>query len=649
MTDGWTQWAKDASKEDIRAMLRLLEDKRADADGVRRLLGHPHQDIRGFAVLALSRMAETLDDALVGCLDDPHEAVRRTTAFALGQIGVPEGEKPLLARLRIEESSKVRTDIWKALGRCGTTVTLSQMATMKKLHPNLVQAGGLILSRLKADTASHDFIKTALKSSDLAVVAAGFYALSRSRMAIPDQYMVRAAKALETRQHADIRRACIKLLSKGAGKAGAQVFRLVKNQPFSGHERAALIQGLAKVESPRTSRRLLQLLRREVRQLRSRDAWLSDSIHPAMELARSLASRPPDKFVRPIVIQVEGWVPRHSELPAVQRRLDALHCELSAALRRVDKACLEARAVHVKARLQKKSYDFDADWASPKADVRMAALRAVSETLPEVFTERLGAALTDQDLVVLATAVDLALTKKLSLKPHQEQLVKAWHKAWKTQDIEVLLTLISAFKGIDSPQTKEQLQQATSSEQWALRTASLKALGQSSVTDGFRKKRFERVPGKDLLAPYASRAIPGWRSVTVTTDIGVFKVSFLRAFAPLTSQKIGALLEKKFYQGLGFHRVVPNFVVQGGDPRGDGWGGPGYTMRCENNPIDYKVGTVGMALAGKDTGGSQFFVALDEQPHLLGTYTVFGHVSEGMDVIRSLVPGDTIQAVELKR
>jgi cyclophilin family peptidyl-prolyl cis-trans isomerase/HEAT repeat protein len=630
-------------------MLRFLEDERADADSVRRLLRHRHQDVRGFAVLALARMANKVDDALVACLDDPAEEVRRTTAFALGQIGVSEGEKPLLTRLRVEEDSKVRTEIWKALGRCGTGVTLSQLSKMKKLKSDSVQAGGLILSRLKAHTAAQTFIKAALKSPDLAVVAAGLYALSRSRKDVPDHYKIRAAKALETLQHVQIRSASIKLLSKGAGRAGAQVFRLLKNQPFSGHERAALVQGLAKVKNRRTSRRLLQLLRREIRLLRSRDTWLSDAIHPAMELARSLANRAPDKFVRPIVTQVEGWVPRDSEQPAVQRRLDALHCELSAALRRVDKTCSRSRAVHVRAHLQKERYDFEQDWSSSEADVRIAALQAISKTLPDVFMQRWGAALMDPDLVVIATAVDLALSQKLSFKPHQAQLVKVWGKAWKTQEIEVLLTLISTLKGIDSPEAKVLLQQAASSDQWSLRMAGIKALGESNVAGDFRKKRFETVPGKDLLSPYASRDIAGWRSVTITTDIGAFKISFLRAFAPLTSQKIGALFKKGFYQGLSFHRVVPNFVVQGGDPRGDGWGGPGYTMRCENNPIDYKVGTIGMALAGKDTGGSQFFVALDDQPHLLGTYTVFGHVFEGMDVVRSLVPGDTIQAVVLKR
>jgi cyclophilin family peptidyl-prolyl cis-trans isomerase len=86
-----------------------------------------------------------------------------------------------------------------------------------------------------------------------------------------------------------------------------------------------------------------------------------------------------------------------------------------------------------------------------------------------------------------------------------------------------------------------------------------------------------------------------------------------------------------------FHRVVPDFVVQAGDPRGDGWGGPGYALRDEINRLRYQRGAVGMALSGPDTGGSQFFVTLSPQPHLDGGYTVFGAIVDGealLDVIR---------------
>jgi len=115
---------------------------------------------------------------------------------------------------------------------------------------------------------------------------------------------------------------------------------------------------------------------------------------------------------------------------------------------------------------------------------------------------------------------------------------------------------------------------------------------------------------------------------------------------PRTSANIWHLAKKGFFNGLTFHRVEPNFVVQGGDPRGDGDGGPGYTIRCEVTDRRYLRGTIGMALSGQDTGGSQFFFTTSEQPHLEGRYTAFGEVAEGMEVVDALMEGEVITQVE---
>ena len=106
------------------------------------------------------------------------------------------------------------------------------------------------------------------------------------------------------------------------------------------------------------------------------------------------------------------------------------------------------------------------------------------------------------------------------------------------------------------------------------------------------------------------------------------------------------LARRGYFDGLTFHRVVPGFVVQGGDPRGDGNGGPGFALRDEIGERPYGRGVVGMALSGKDTGGSQLFVTLAPAPHLDGRYTVFGWVASGMDVVDKIRPGDVIEKVE---
>jgi cyclophilin family peptidyl-prolyl cis-trans isomerase len=115
--------------------------------------------------------------------------------------------------------------------------------------------------------------------------------------------------------------------------------------------------------------------------------------------------------------------------------------------------------------------------------------------------------------------------------------------------------------------------------------------------------------------------------------------------APLTCLSLVQLAAAGFFDGVAFHRVVPDFVAQGGDPRGDGWGGPGYRLRDEINRRRYRRGAIGMALSGPDTGGSQFFVALAPQPHLDGGFTVVGQVVDGEAVLDRLRQRDRILSV----
>jgi cyclophilin family peptidyl-prolyl cis-trans isomerase len=135
----------------------------------------------------------------------------------------------------------------------------------------------------------------------------------------------------------------------------------------------------------------------------------------------------------------------------------------------------------------------------------------------------------------------------------------------------------------------------------------------------------------------------------VTTSAGAFTIEFAGAPAPINQANLVALAEAGLFAGLSVHRVVPGFVVQGGDPRGDGYGGPGHVVPCEWSNLRYERGTVGVALAGKDTGGSQFFITQTRQPHLDARYTVVGQVGEGLEVVDRLLPGDRIEAVEVLR
>jgi cyclophilin family peptidyl-prolyl cis-trans isomerase/HEAT repeat protein len=136
-------------------------------------------------------------------------------------------------------------------------------------------------------------------------------------------------------------------------------------------------------------------------------------------------------------------------------------------------------------------------------------------------------------------------------------------------------------------------------------------------------------------------------TAVIHTKKGDIRIELFPDDAPMTVDNFVRLSRNGFYNGLAFVRVVPNFVIQGGDPRGDQNGGPGYQIRDEINVRRYVTGSVGMALSGKDTGGSQFFITHSPQPHLDGGYTIFGQVTEGMDVVNRIARGDKIEKVEI--
>ncbi len=134
-------------------------------------------------------------------------------------------------------------------------------------------------------------------------------------------------------------------------------------------------------------------------------------------------------------------------------------------------------------------------------------------------------------------------------------------------------------------------------------------------------------------------------TAVIATERGRITIELYAADAPLTVDNFLTLAVSRYYDDVRFHRVVPNFVAQDGDPRGDGNGGPPYSIRDELNRRRYDRGAVGMALSGPDTGGSQYFLTLSEQPHLDAGYTVFAQVTSGWDVLDALVQGDAISSI----
>jgi cyclophilin family peptidyl-prolyl cis-trans isomerase/HEAT repeat protein len=152
---------------------------------------------------------------------------------------------------------------------------------------------------------------------------------------------------------------------------------------------------------------------------------------------------------------------------------------------------------------------------------------------------------------------------------------------------------------------------------------------------------------REIVRRYLLPALRGQPNPTVTIEMerGTVTLELLPSQAPLTVASFLALVDRRFFDGQRWHRVVPNFVAQAGDPRGDGWGGPGTTLRDEINPLRFGPGSVGIALSGPDTGGSQFFLTHGAQPHLDGTYTIFARVTSDIRVLRQVGQGESIRSI----
>ena len=192
------------------------------------------------------------------------------------------------------------------------------------------------------------------------------------------------------------------------------------------------------------------------------------------------------------------------------------------------------------------------------------------------------------------------------------------------------------------------LQELLDDEEFAVRQAAWAAWSQRQgyVTTTTRVGPRPR-PLVELADPWFG--VEDVRAAVLHTELGDVRLRLLPRVAPGAVANFVALAEQGYYDGVVFHRVVADFVIQAGDPRGDGWGGPGYTIRCEYSDLPYRRGTLGMARSGKDTGGSQWFITHSPQPQLEGRYTIWGQVEQGLDVVDALRRGHRILSVDIER
>jgi cyclophilin family peptidyl-prolyl cis-trans isomerase/HEAT repeat protein len=275
-----------------------------------------------------------------------------------------------------------------------------------------------------------------------------------------------------------------------------------------------------------------------------------------------------------------------------------------------------------------------------------AVLEALAKTGAANAAQELMARLKSDDPVVRgAAARGLATIKAPNAT---EPLLEAIKTAQADGLYVARSAALDALTALDPAAAKSALQAALNDKDWAVRVRAadnLRKLDGAADVSSMRPAPASTIPE---MAPIDTLIAPQYSpQAYIDTSKGTIQLELAVLDAPRTVANFMALARRNYFRGVQLHRVVPDFVVQDGDPRGDGEGGPGYTIRDEINQRPYLRGTVGMALDWADTGGSQFFITHSPQPHLDGRYTVFGQVIAGMDVVDRLQQWDTIDRIRV--
>jgi cyclophilin family peptidyl-prolyl cis-trans isomerase/HEAT repeat protein len=275
-------------------------------------------------------------------------------------------------------------------------------------------------------------------------------------------------------------------------------------------------------------------------------------------------------------------------------------------------------------------------------------LRAFAAHKPKDLAEVARKHLKESDAVIRGTAADL-LGELPPDESNARALIEALPAALRDKDLnDAALSILDALAKQKSTQANEAIKAALNSQDHLIRRRAVALLKANGAGDF--SARIGTVKTLNTIADYqrAIARIGKPVNALVSTTKGTFTIRFLPEEAPLNVDNFIKLAKRGYFRDITVHRVVPNFVIQDGDPRGDGNGGPGYQIRCEINEIPYERAAVVMALSGKDTGGSQWFVTHSPQPHLDGGYTIFGNVVEGMKVVDGIVRGDLIRSIVIQ-
>jgi cyclophilin family peptidyl-prolyl cis-trans isomerase len=281
--------------------------------------------------------------------------------------------------------------------------------------------------------------------------------------------------------------------------------------------------------------------------------------------------------------------------------------------------------------------------------VRIAALSALPKlpaTVRAKATPIYLEALQRGDAVVTAVAAQNLAADSLQRKHHAAAIMAAYRRLQPPVDVEAAQMIFAALAQCGDLSAKPVLEDAVKFPDKPFARYAAEALKKLTGEDYSGQIPAENKPAQQFT--YKDIQQLAQAAATIETNKGNIEITFYPDDAPLTVLNFARLAQKGFFDGLLIHRVVPNFVIQTGDPRGDQWGSPGYAIRSEFSRRRYTAGVVGMASAGPDTEGSQFFITHSDQPHLDGKYTIFGRVKSGMEVVEALQVGDRMEKVTIQ-
>jgi len=678
---------KQLTHQPIAVTIVQAEDERRWSDDLMQLLSNQSPVVRKRAALAAGRIGdEGAVRSLTNVLErDTDTSVRAMAAFALGEIESETGANALIAVLKNTSAPvEIRARAIEALGKIAAALPPEQEARQRELGAAILDALKFELGRTTKDTSvallgltaalrSHPpdagpTIAKFLSGPNPRVRADAANALARLRLKDGVEQLRKLASDIDP----IVRANALRVLGLSEDKQSYETLLSHAVDDKDSRVRVNAIRALGSLKDPRAAEPLLkrgqsiselnevlEIATTLGRLLAQKDdqaavAWLrklNESLnHTAPEVdlafvriapATYLADLGKRKVQETILLNwraASGIANGLGEVAALPASVTN-KSELAANAENLLRAMLDYRnsgltintlvAVH-------------SEYAIP--DV----LRALAAFKPQDLASVAHAQLNESDVIVRSTAADL-LGDLPASKENTRALVAAWPQAANDTLNDAALSILDALGKQKSAAANDQIKEALKSGDHLVRRRAVTILKANGAGDF--SSQIGTVHTRNAVADYTralGRIGKNVRAV-VTTSKGSFTIELLPEAAPLTVDNFVQLAQRDYFRNVTIHRVVPNFVIQDGDPRGDGNGGPGYTIRCEINQVPYDRATVGMALSGKDTGGSQWFVTHSPQPHLDGGYTVFGRVVAGMDVVDKIVRGDVIESVVIRR